>query len=138
MGCLPNGCQKPLQSLKSVRNSGTRTINRLITENPSLEITQDRAWSCGGFLFPSYPSWLLTECGIVQAEMIDRNVRKMLDENGIEVVRAVYVKELAVAALPRHRDRPVPFNNGQASLGSARVGAFGSKIGTVYPFAAIR
>jgi hypothetical protein len=49
--------------------------------------------------------------------MINRYVRRMLDENGTEVVRANYIKELAVATLSKDRHRLIQFNNGEASLG---------------------
>ena len=59
--------------------------------------------------------------------MINRYVRRMLDENGTEVVRANYIKELAVATLSKDRHRLIQFNNGEASLGGPSPGKSGAE-----------
>lgn len=49
--------------------------------------------------------------------MISAEHRRILDQAGIEVVRAVYAKTLAVRLLPRDYNDPVQFSGGQVPLG---------------------
>jgi hypothetical protein len=49
--------------------------------------------------------------------MVSRDARAILDQAGIEVVRAVYAKTLAVRVLPRDYADPVEFNSGTVQLG---------------------
>ena len=49
--------------------------------------------------------------------MISTQNRRMLDQAGIDVVRAAYAKALAVRVLPRDYHDPVQLSGGQVSLG---------------------
>jgi hypothetical protein len=49
--------------------------------------------------------------------MISPGTRAILDQAGIEVVRAVYAKTLAVRVLPRDHADPVEFSGGTVQLG---------------------
>jgi hypothetical protein len=49
--------------------------------------------------------------------MLSPDNRRVLNRNGIEVVRAIYQKQLAVNVLPRDSDQLVDFSGGRVPLG---------------------